>query len=142
VGADSQPGRPTRQLTLFDSVCIIVGIIIGAGIYRTTPDIASLVPSTAALVAVWLLGGLLSLLGGLCYAELATTYPHAGGDYVFLDPGLRPPHGLPLRLVGALDRAARLHRHDGLHLRSVRLRTPAGVSQHSRADEMLLAAPP
>jgi len=84
VAADSVSGRPTRQLTLFDSVCIIVGIIIGAGIYRTTPDIASCVPSTSALVAVWLLGGLLSFLGGLCYAELATTYPHAGGDYVFL----------------------------------------------------------
>jgi amino acid transporter len=84
--ADASPPAavPQRQLTLFDSTCIIVGIIIGAGIYRSSPTIASLVPGVTWLLAVWLLGGLLSLIGALCYAELATAYPKEGGDYVYL----------------------------------------------------------
>ncbi|MHC4401615.1 MAG: amino acid permease, partial [Planctomycetota bacterium] len=82
---DSQsPAVPKRQLTLFDSTCIIVGIIIGAGIYESTPLIASNVTSTGWLILAWSLGGFLSLLGALCYAELATAYPKQGGDYVYL----------------------------------------------------------
>ena len=79
-----QPAAPKRQLTLFDSTCIIVGIIIGAGIYESTPLIASSLPSVGWLVGAWLLGGLFSLIGALCYAELATAYPREGGDYVYL----------------------------------------------------------
>jgi len=79
-----QPAAPRRQLTLFDSTCIIVGIIIGAGIFETTPLIASNVPNAWWLIAAWILGGLLSLVGALCYAELATAYPEEGGDYVYL----------------------------------------------------------
>jgi amino acid transporter len=79
-----QPAVPQRQLTLFDSTCIIVGIIIGAGIYRSSPDIAGLVPNVGWLFGVWLLGGLLSFIGALCYAELGTAYPKSGGDYVYL----------------------------------------------------------
>jgi amino acid transporter len=75
---------PRRQLTLLDSTSIIVGIIIGAGIYRSSPNVAALAPNAAWLIGLWVLGGLLSLLGALCYAELATAYPHEGGDYVYL----------------------------------------------------------
>ncbi len=82
--AGSRPAAPKRQLTLFDSTCIIVGIIIGAGIYESTPLIAGNVPGLGWLVAVWLLGGLCSLIGALCYAELATAWPEQGGDYVYL----------------------------------------------------------
>ncbi len=78
-------GNPTRQLTLFDAVCIIVGIVIGAGIYETTPAIAGSVTTPAWLMLFWLLGGLLSLIGALCYAEIITTWPEEGGDYVFLN---------------------------------------------------------
>ncbi len=76
--------QPTRQLTLFDSVCIIAGIVIGAGIYETTPAVAGNVGSAGDLMAVWILGGLISLAGALCYVELATAFPHEGGDYVYL----------------------------------------------------------
>ncbi len=75
---------PSQQLTLFDSVCIIVGIIIGVGIFETTPKIAASVSGPAALISLWLVGGLLALVGALCFAELTTTYPKQGGDYVFL----------------------------------------------------------
>jgi basic amino acid/polyamine antiporter, APA family len=74
--------RPT--LSLADAVGIIVGIIIGAGIFKTPALVAGNVDSTATLVLAWILGGLISLIGALCYAELASTYPDAGGDYHFL----------------------------------------------------------
>ncbi|MGE0759899.1 MAG: APC family permease [Pirellulaceae bacterium] len=76
--------QPKQQLGLFDAACIIVGIIIGSGIYRTTPLIAANVGSAEQLIAVWLLGGFIALLGAMCYAELTTTYPKEGGDYVYL----------------------------------------------------------
>lgn len=82
------PTQPRRELTLFDSVCVIVGIIVGAGIYQTSPLIASCVPSAGALMGVWLLGGALSLVGAACYAELAAAYPEDGGDYVYLTRAL------------------------------------------------------
>jgi amino acid transporter len=75
---------PQRELSLFDSICIIVGIIIGAGIYETAPTVAGCLGSGAGLLAIWLAGGMLALTGALCYAELATAYPRQGGDYVYL----------------------------------------------------------
>jgi amino acid transporter len=79
-----QHTKPRRQLTLFDSICIIAGIVIGAGIYETTPAIAGNVTNLTQLMSVWVLGGLISLAGALCYVELATAMPKAGGDYVYL----------------------------------------------------------
>ncbi len=75
---------PRRELTLFDATCLIVGIIIGAGIYRVAPDVAKSTASAWELLGLWLVGGALSLAGALSYAELATAYPQAGGDYVYL----------------------------------------------------------
>ncbi len=75
---------PRRSLSLFDATSIIVGIIIGAGIYEATPLIAANTGDLLSLIAVWLIGGLLAVIGALCYAELATTYPEDGGDYVYL----------------------------------------------------------
>jgi APA family basic amino acid/polyamine antiporter len=77
-------GVPQKELSLFDSTCIIMGIIIGAGIYETAPTVAACLGSGPGLLAVWLAGGLLALAGALCYAELATAYPREGGDYVYL----------------------------------------------------------
>ncbi|HOW69717.1 MAG TPA: amino acid permease [Phycisphaerae bacterium] len=75
---------PRRELTLLDSVCLIVGIIVGAGIYQMAPDIARGASGGGGLLALWLLGGLLSLCGAMSYAELATAYPQEGGDYAYL----------------------------------------------------------
>jgi amino acid transporter len=76
---------PRRVLSLFDAVCIIVGVVIGAGIYKTTPQVAANVADAWGIILVWVLGGMLSLAGALCYAELATAYPKEGGDYVYLN---------------------------------------------------------
>ena len=75
---------PKKELSLFDSTCIIVGIIIGAGIYQMAPNIAKGAGSWWGVLLIWIAGGLLSLCGALCYAELATAYPKEGGDYVYL----------------------------------------------------------
>lgn len=78
------PSTPRPQLTLFDSICIIVGIVIGAGIYETAPLIARSVPDAGWLIALWIAGGIIALIGASCYAELVTTYPYEGGDYIYL----------------------------------------------------------
>ena len=57
---------------------------MGVGIYRSSPDVAGDVGAIGWLMAVWFAGGVLSLIGALCYAELATAYPEEGGDYVYL----------------------------------------------------------
>ncbi len=75
---------PRRELSLFDSTCLIVGIIVGAGIYQAAPDVAKGASNGAGLLALWLAGGLISVCGALNYAELATAFPRAGGDYVYL----------------------------------------------------------
>jgi amino acid transporter len=63
---------------------MIVGLVIGVGIFKTPPLVAANLGSDWLVVLSWVLGGLMSLVGALCYAELATAYPHAGGDYHFL----------------------------------------------------------
>jgi amino acid transporter len=79
------PRRAVRtHLGLTDAVSVIIGIVIGAGIYETAPLILSSVETPAQAMAAWMLGGALSVAGALCYAELATTYPRVGGDYYFL----------------------------------------------------------
>jgi len=82
--------RPKQVLTLFDSTCLIVGIIIGAGIYQMAPDIAKGTTSLWGLLGIWVLGGVLSLCGALGYAELASAYPREGGDYVYLTRAYGP----------------------------------------------------
>lgn len=82
--------HPRQALTLFDSTSLIVGIIIGAGIYQMAPTIARGVGSGWGVMGLWVAGGLLSLCGALCYAELATTYPQEGGDYVYLSKAYGP----------------------------------------------------
>jgi amino acid transporter len=88
-GPNGEPaGRP--PLGLLDAVSIIVGIVVGAGIYKTAPTILQNVSSPTMALAVWAVCGLLSLIGALCYAELATAYPRSGGDYHYLGKAFGP----------------------------------------------------
>jgi amino acid transporter len=72
---------PRRILSTADGVVLVVGLVVGAGIFRAPPLVASNVPDVVAILAVWLIGGGIALIGALCYAELASAYPHAGGEY-------------------------------------------------------------
>jgi amino acid transporter len=78
------------RLGLWDAVSIIIGIVIGSTIYKSPQLIMANVASPAWGLGAWALGGVLSLVGALCYAELATTYPRSGGDYVYLSRAYGP----------------------------------------------------
>lgn len=80
----SQQGAPQAILTTRDTIAIIVGLVIGAGIFRFPPLVAGNSPDEAAFYLLWIAGGAISIAGALCYAELATAYPSAGGDYHFI----------------------------------------------------------
>ncbi|WP_407351553.1 APC family permease [Luteimonas sp. R10] len=74
--------RPTLRAR--EAFAITIGIVVGAGIFRTPSLVAGASGSEAVMLAAWAVGGLLSIVGALCYAELATAYPQAGGDYAYL----------------------------------------------------------
>jgi amino acid transporter len=69
-------------------VLLTVGIVLGAGIFKAPSLVAAQLGSESALLLAWLLGGVASLIGALCYAELASTWPHPGGDYHYLHRAL------------------------------------------------------
>lgn len=76
--------QPQRLLDPLGAVALILGVVIGAGIFKTPALVASLSGDVGWTLGVWLLGALISVMGALCYAELCCAYPHAGGDYHFL----------------------------------------------------------
>jgi amino acid transporter len=82
--AAGQQTQPRASLSLTDAIAMIVGLIVGAGIFGTPSIVAGAVESEGLLVAVWVAGGVFSIIGALCYAELATAFPSAGGEYHFL----------------------------------------------------------
>lgn len=84
VKTDLRRGEPRALVRFHEAVAIIVGIVIGAGIFKSPALVAGMTGTPAWMFGAWTLGGLASLVGALCYAELATTYPHPGGDYHFL----------------------------------------------------------
>jgi len=73
-----------RRLSFLDATLLVMGGVIGVGIFFTPHDVARLLPAPAPFFGVWALGGLIGLAGALTFAELAATFPHAGGWYVFL----------------------------------------------------------
>ncbi|MFO0904378.1 MAG: amino acid permease [Pirellulales bacterium] len=72
------------HLSPWDGMSIIVGIVVGTSIFKSTSLIFGNVSGPLELFGVWIAGGVLSFIGALCYAELATTYPFVGGDYAYL----------------------------------------------------------
>jgi amino acid transporter len=82
--ADPAPNVPAPALSVFDATMITVGIVIGAGIFQTPTMVAGIAGTPELMLLAWVLGGVLSFVGALTYAELATSYPSAGGDYTFL----------------------------------------------------------
>ena len=89
----SSPPRLDRQLGLWDATSIVVGIILGAGIFVVPGLVARSLPSPTLILAAWLFSGVLSLLGALVFSELGAMMPETGGHYVFLREGLAPVAG-------------------------------------------------
>ncbi|HET9489878.1 MAG TPA: amino acid permease [Methylomirabilota bacterium] len=90
ASAPAPSAAPRPSLSLRDTIALIVGTVIGVGIFRTPSPVASFAGSEGVVVLAWVAGGLISLLGALCYAELTTSYPHPGGDYHFLRRAFGP----------------------------------------------------
>jgi len=82
--SDSTRSAPTPTLSHWDAVGIIVGIVVGIGIFRLPSLVAANVDTGALFLALWVAGGVVSLMGALVYAELASSFPNAGGEYYFL----------------------------------------------------------
>ncbi|MGB7156733.1 MAG: amino acid permease [Tepidisphaeraceae bacterium] len=91
--AAAETGTPRRCLSLMDAIAIIVGIVIGSMIFKAPSWVAGNSPTVGHFIGFWVLGGVISLIGALCYAELAAAYPNAGGDYHFLTRAYGPSVG-------------------------------------------------
>ncbi len=85
---------PRRILGRLDGIAILVGVVLGAGVFRAPSVVAANVDSGWAYLGVWALGGLVTLAGALCYAELGAAYPHEGGEYRFLTRAYARPVGV------------------------------------------------
>ena len=82
-----------KTLTILQASAVVVGAVVGIGIFKTPSVVAANVTSEAAFLGLWLLGGVVTLIGALCYAELGSTYPHFGGEYHFLRKAYGPGLG-------------------------------------------------
>ncbi|HEY0430306.1 MAG TPA: amino acid permease [Pyrinomonadaceae bacterium] len=90
---DNSPPKLVRGLGLTDASMIVVGSMIGSGIFITSAESARLVGAPGWLLMAWALAGVLTITGALCCAELAAMMPHAGGQYVFLREAYGPAAG-------------------------------------------------
>ena len=83
--ASAPPGNRMRpSIGLREAVAVIVGVVIGAGIFKAPSIVAGLSGGAGQMFGLWIMGGVVSLIGALCYAELTTAYAHPGGDYHYL----------------------------------------------------------
>jgi basic amino acid/polyamine antiporter, APA family len=92
--ARKESDAPAPSLSVLDGVALMVGIVIGIGIFKTPSLVAANVASEAGFIGLWLAGGLITLVGALVYAELASAHPSTGGEYHFLSRALGQSTGL------------------------------------------------
>ena len=89
-----------RSLRLFDGLTMVVGVVVGAGIFRTPGIIAAQLGRPWLTFVAWVLGGALAFLGALIFAELATRLPRAGGKYVYAREAFGPRAAF---VIGAVE---------------------------------------
>src|SRR5260370_25804639 len=82
-----------RASSRLDATALVVGSMIGSGIFIVSADILRQVGTPGVLLLVWLLSGVVTLLGALTYGELAAMFPKAGGQYIYLREGISPLFG-------------------------------------------------
>ena len=86
-------GVPRPGFSTFSSMAVVIGIVVGIGIFRLPPIVASVSSSEIQFILFWLAGGFISLMGALCYAELSSKMPDSGGEYYFLRKAFGPATG-------------------------------------------------
>ena len=79
-----------KRVNLFDGISIVAGAMIGSGIFIVSADIARNVGSPGWLLMVWLITGIITIIGAISYGELASMMPHVGGQYVYLKEAYHP----------------------------------------------------
>src|SRR3989442_10720696 len=84
---------PQRQLGFVSALALVVASMIGAGVFTTSGFLLADLHTPGRVLAVWLGGGVLALLGALCYGALARRFPESGGEYLFLARTLHPAAG-------------------------------------------------
>src|SRR5436190_21114736 len=82
--------KPRRQLGLFDATMIVMGGIVGAGIFANPSEVAHRVHTPLLILGVWVVGGFIAMCGAFIWAELATRLPGAGGQYLYLRAAYHP----------------------------------------------------
>ncbi len=87
------PVEFARALTRVDATALVAGSMIGSGVFIVSADIARQVGSPGMLLLVWLIAGVTTVIGALTYSELASLFPKAGGQYVYLREGVSPLFG-------------------------------------------------
>jgi len=85
MSTETPSAAPRQTLSVTDACAMIVGIVIGAGIFKAPSIVAGSVSTETVFIALWVAGGVVSLVGALCYAELGSAFPNAGGEYHFLN---------------------------------------------------------
>ncbi len=93
IGAPKAQSGFVRELSVFDSTMIVVGSMIGSGIFLVSADISRQAGSTGGLLLAWIITGFMTLAAALSYGELAAMMPHAGGQYVYLRESYSPLWG-------------------------------------------------
>ncbi len=93
VAADQLDTEFHRSLGLYDSTMVVVGSMIGSGIFIVSADMARLIGSPGWLLMAWVLTGVLTIVGALSYGELAAMMPRAGGQYIYLRDAFSPLWG-------------------------------------------------
>jgi len=93
MAQENQEVTLVRKLGLFDSTMIVIGVVIGSGIFLTTGIMAKSIPSGFLILLAWFVGGLIALAGALAYAELGAAMPEAGGQYIYLREAYGPLSG-------------------------------------------------
>jgi basic amino acid/polyamine antiporter, APA family len=89
----SRPVRPGPSFNTLSSMAVVIGIVVGIGIFRLPPIVAANSTGELQFIMFWVAGGIISLMGALCYAELSSSMPDAGGEYYFLRKAFGPATG-------------------------------------------------
>ena len=114
-----------KGLGLMDATTLVMGSMIGSGIFIVAADISRQVKSPGLLIMTWVVTAALTLIAALCYGELAAAMPHAGGQYVYLREAFGPLCGFLYRLDAVSGNSDRHHRRGGRGFRQVHRRVRA-----------------
>ena len=93
LGTEPRQSEFVKAITRVDATALVVGSMIGSGIFIVSADIVRQVQAPGLLLLVWILSGAVTLMGAVTYGELAAMFPRAGGQYVYLREGISPLFG-------------------------------------------------